>query len=77
VFADQVDDASLRDGLRPGLLHHLGQALQPVANDEEHILDPPVAQVGEHAHPELGILPVGPGPQAEDVLNRSKMLRLA
>ena len=49
------------------LLDHLGQALQAVADDEEHVLDAAVAQVGEHAHPELRALPAGAGPQPEDV----------
>ncbi len=47
---------------------HVGQALQPVADHEEHIPDPAVLQVGQHAHPELGALPAGPGPQPQDVL---------
>jgi hypothetical protein len=62
-----VHDAGLDDGLRPGVADHLGQALEPVADHEEHVPDAPVAQVGEHAHPELGALPAGASPQAEDV----------
>ena len=70
--ADQVHDAGLHDRLRPGVAHHLGQALQPVADHEEHVPDAPVPQVRQHAHPELGALPAGPGPQAQDVLLTSE-----
>jgi len=65
---DQVNDAGLHDRLRPHVRHHLREAFQPVADHEEHVLDPTVAQIGEHAHPELGALTTGAGPQAEDVL---------
>jgi hypothetical protein len=48
--AYQMDNAGLHDGLRPHVADHLGKALQPVADDEENVLDPAVAQIGEHAH---------------------------
>ena len=46
---------------------HLGQAFEPVADHEEHVLDAAVAQVGQHRHPELRALTAGAGPQPEDV----------
>ena len=62
-----MDDAGLHDRLRPHVADHLGQALEAVADHEEHVLDPAVAQVGQHAHPELGAFPTAAGPQPEDV----------
>ncbi len=53
---------------RPDVGDHVGQSLEPVADDEEHVPDAAVAQVGQDAHPELGALPAGPGPQPQDVL---------
>ena len=66
--ADQVDDAGLHDGLRPHVADHLGQSLEAVADQEERVLDAAVAEVGQHAHPELRALTAGAGPQPEDVL---------
>jgi hypothetical protein len=63
--------AGPHDRLRPGVARDLGRALQPVADHEERVLDPPVLQVGQHAHPELGALPAFPAlsdPKPEDVL---------
>jgi len=53
--ADQMDDAGLHDRRRPHVADHLRQSLQPVADDEEHVLDAAVTQIGQHAHPELGV----------------------
>ena len=44
------------------------QALEAVADDEEHVRHAAVLDVGEHVHPELRALPAaGAGPQAQDV----------
>jgi hypothetical protein len=51
----------------PDIADHLGQTLQPVADDEEHVPHAAVTQIGEHAHPELRTLAAGAGPQPEDV----------
>src|SRR5829696_2627353 len=40
---------------------------QTVTDREEHVLDPAVAQVGQHTHPELRALPAGPGLQAHNL----------
>ena len=65
--ADQMDDAGLHDRGRPHVGDHLGQTFQTVADDEEHVLDAAVLEVGEHAHPKLRTLAAGAGPQPEDV----------
>ena len=62
-----MDDAGLHDGLWPDIADDLGQPLQPVADQEEHVFDAAVAQVGEHGHPELRAFSALPGPQPEDV----------
>jgi hypothetical protein len=66
-LAATVNDAGLRDGLRPDLPDRLGQALQPVADDHERVVQAAVAQLGEHVRPELGTLAAVPDPQAQDV----------
>ena len=45
-----------------------GRPFEPVADQEEHVLHAAVADVGQHAHPELRALTAGPGPQPQDVL---------
>jgi hypothetical protein len=59
--ADQMDDAGLHDRLGPHVGDHLGEALQPVADHKEHVAHATVAEVGEHAHPELRALTTGAG----------------
>src|SRR6185437_5673066 len=66
--ADEMNNARLNHGLRPHVLDDVGQALQPVADQEEHIAHTSVAQVGQHAHPELGALAADTHPQAQHVL---------
>jgi hypothetical protein len=45
-----------------------GKPLQAVTDEEEHVRDAPVAQLGQHAHPELRRLPsTMTGPQPEHV----------
>ena len=51
-----MDDARLDCGQRPHVPNHLGQTLQAIADHEEGVLDASVAQVGQHAHPELRAL---------------------
>jgi hypothetical protein len=63
-----MDDARLGRGQRPPVPDDLGQALEPVADQEEHVPGSPVPDVGQHGHPELRALTAGPGPQPEDVL---------
>ncbi len=45
-----------------------GVPFEAVADQEEHVGDAAVADVGEHAHPELRTLTAGAGPQSQDVL---------
>ena len=67
--ADQMDQAGLHDRGRPDRVHTVGQAFQTVADQEEHISDAAVAELGQHRHPELGRLPAAVAePHAEDVL---------
>lgn len=62
--ADQVDHAGLDHGVGPGRLDGLGQAGQPVAAHDQHVLHAPVGQIGAHVGPEGGPLPVlDPDPQ--------------
>src|SRR5664280_1155630 len=64
-----MDDAGLDRGPREHCGDTVGQALQPVADQEEHIRHAPVLQVGEHGQPELRRLPTtSAGPDPEDVL---------
>ena len=49
-----------------------GSPFSPSQHEEEHIPHAPVADVGEHRHPELGALTAGPGPQPQDVLARPR-----
>ena len=66
--ADQMDDAGLHDRGGNTALTAVGQPLQPVADDEEHVPHAAVPQVGQHAHPELRRLPAAvAGPQPEHV----------
>ena len=39
--------------------HHNRQPSQAVADEEEHVVDAAVLQIGEHRQPELGSLPAG------------------
>jgi hypothetical protein len=51
------------------------EPLQPVADDEEHVVDAAVLQLAQHLQPELRRLPTTPGagPQPEDVLVASQV----
>jgi hypothetical protein len=63
-----VHHAQVHLGQGPGGPDRLRQALEPVTTDDERVADPPVAQLGEQAHPELGALPTGGAdPQAQHV----------
>jgi hypothetical protein len=62
-----VHDAGQDEGGRPDLTDRVGQALQPVADQHQHILDAAVLDLGEDLQPELRALAALAGPQAEDV----------
>ncbi len=62
-----MDDACLNRGHRPHVTDYLGQSFEPVADQEEGVLDAPVSQIGEHTHPEICALTSGAGPQAQDI----------
>jgi len=62
-----VDHTRLHDGLRPDRGHRVGQAGQPVADQDAHVLDAAVTDVGEHLMPVLGAFTAAAGPQAQDV----------
>jgi hypothetical protein len=47
--------------------HHLGQALEAVADHEERVLHAAVAQIGEHRHPELRTSTTAASPEPADV----------
>ena len=67
AVADQVHDALLNHRLRPGGADRLRQALEPVADGDEHVLDAPVLQLGEDLQPEPGAFGAVAGPDPEDV----------
>jgi len=54
---DQVHDAGLDDRRGEDRVDAVGHAFEPVTDDEEHVRDVSVAQVGQHVHPELCRLP--------------------
>ncbi len=63
-----MHDALLDDRLLPGRVDRLGETLQPVADGDEHVLDAPVLQLGEHLQPEPCSLASVAGPDPEDVV---------
>ena len=65
---DQVHHARLDRGVRPGRRDRLGQAGQPVAAHDEHILDAAISEVRAHPCPELRTL-AGLDPDAQHVLD--------
>lgn len=67
AVADQVDDALLDHRLLPSRVDRLRETLQPVTDRDEHVLDAPVLQLGEHLQPEPRTLLTITGPDAEDV----------
>jgi hypothetical protein len=62
-----MQDAGLHLRVGPGGGDRLGQALEPIAHHEAHILHAPVFDLGEHRQPEFRALAAIPGPQPEDV----------
>ena len=59
--------AGLHDGQRPYRAHRVGQAFEPVADQEEHIVHAPVLQLGEHRRPIARALRGGRRPDAQHV----------
>src|SRR5512135_1168766 len=62
-----MNDAGLDQGLREHRLDGLGEALQPIDDGDQHVLDAAVLQLGHHAQPELGAFALL-DPQSEDLL---------
>lgn len=52
---------------RPDGFHRLGKALEPVADQHQHIVQAAVLQLREDVQPVLCALSAIPGPDAEDV----------
>ena len=63
-MAQQMDDTGLNPRLGKGSLDGLREALQPIHDGDEDVLDAPVAQVAENLGPELCAL-IGLKPQAQ------------
>src|SRR3954447_22640728 len=68
---DEVDHTGLHQRLRPRGLNGVGQALEPVATHDQHVLDAAVADLGEDRQPEFGALTAVAQPHAEHVLGRT------
>jgi hypothetical protein len=62
-----VDHTGLDNRARPDGLDRIGQALQPVADEHEHVLDAAVLNLGEDTQPVLGALTAVAGPDSQDV----------
>ena len=62
-----MQHTGLHERQRPRSLDRVGQALEPVADDDADILDAAVLDLGQHLQPELGALAAVAGPQPEDV----------
>lgn len=63
-----MDDAGLDDRPGPDLTDRVGQALEPVADEHQDILDSAVLQIGKDPKPVLGALAsLASCPQSEDV----------
>ena len=54
--ADQVDDASLDDGIREHGRDRLREALEAIDDGDQHVRRAAAADLRHHAHPELGPL---------------------
>jgi hypothetical protein len=63
----RLHHARLHDRARPHGRDRVRQALQPVADEHEHIPHTAVAQLGEHVQPVLGTFAAVTGPDAQDV----------
>ncbi|GAB3852785.1 hypothetical protein GCM10027610_081660 [Dactylosporangium cerinum] len=62
-----MDHTGLDHRAGPDRLHGLRQALQPVADQHEHVGDAAVLQFGEHVQPVFGAFTAVAGPHAQDV----------
>src|SRR5581483_4022066 len=67
AVADQVDDAGLHDRAGPDGGDRVGQALEPVADEHQDVLNAAVLQLGEYLEPVLGALSAVSRPYAQDV----------
>jgi hypothetical protein len=65
--ADQVQHTGLGHRQWPGGPDRVGEALEPVTDNDADVLDAPVADLGEHTEPELGAFAAVAGPEPEDV----------
>lgn len=63
----QVDYAGLDRGAGPDSPDRARQALEPVADQHENVVDTAILDFGEDVHPVLGALAAVAGPQPEDV----------
>ena len=55
------------DGLGPYRVHCVGQAGEPVADGDAHVLGAPILDLGQHMRPVLGAFAAVAHPQAQDV----------
>ncbi|MDQ1064589.1 hypothetical protein QFZ32_000028 [Streptomyces canus] len=62
-----MHDAGLHDRPRPDRLHRLGQALEPVADQHQHIAHAAVLDLGEDVRPVLGALAAFTCPQPQNL----------
>ncbi len=62
-----MDHAGLDGGAGPDGLDRVRQALEPVADQHEDVVDTAILDLGEDVHPVLGALAAVAGPQPEDV----------
>ena len=62
-----VDDALLHHCLFPCDVDRFGETLASVADSDEHVLDAPVLQLGEHVQPEPRALTSVAGPDPQDL----------
>jgi hypothetical protein len=70
-----MHDARLGHRLRPDLADGVRQAFQPAADHHQDVAGAAVLDLGEYPQPVLRSFAVAvlPGPQAQDVLSRSKI----
>ena len=62
--------AGLHDRLRPDRADRVGQPVQPVADDDEHVVHATVFDLGEHVQPVLRALPTRRSPAQSPRMSR-------